>query len=191
MLREIVNIKEGIHDFCATSTPGEMELDYGNGLFTEPVIFKGTENRKGDDIIIKGVVKTEILVNCVRCLKDFRYSLCTKIQLYVKLVGGGSSCTVVWQDDYVRAQAYGTLDLSPRIRDALIIELPLKPLCSDDCRGLCPVCGMDLNKGTCNCTVKEPSSVWNTLEDLKGKNTALKKEGKNGPSKEKNIKIAG
>ena len=51
--------------------------------------------------------------------------------------------TVVLQGDY--------LDLRPLVRDALLLELPVAPLCRDDCRGLCPRCGADLNSGPCDC----------------------------------------
>ena len=44
-----------------------------------------------------------------------------------------------------------TVELTDAIRDALLLELPMRSLCSEDCRGLCPVCGINLNKGTCTC----------------------------------------
>jgi len=59
------------------------------------------------------------------------------------------------------------LDLRPLVRDALLLELPIAPLCQEDCRGLCPTCGMDLNSGSCGC----PSTVdprWQALDTLLG-----------------------
>lgn len=57
------------------------------------------------------------------------------------------------------------VDLEPLARDALLLELPLAPLCSDACRGLCPRCGADLNAGDCGC----PAAVdprWSALDQL-------------------------
>ena len=54
------------------------------------------------------------------------------------------------------------LDLEPIVRDACILELPLAPLCRDDCKGLCPVCGANRNRETCSCEMFADQS-WATL----------------------------
>lgn len=59
------------------------------------------------------------------------------------------------------------LDLQPLVRDSLLLELPLAPLCSDDCRGLCPTCGADLNESPCGCTETPSDPRWAALEALK------------------------
>jgi uncharacterized protein len=58
------------------------------------------------------------------------------------------------------------LDLQPLVRDALLLELPLAPLCCEDCRGLCPECGADLNTGPCDCRpAGDPR--WGSLDVLR------------------------
>jgi uncharacterized protein len=59
------------------------------------------------------------------------------------------------------------LDLRPLVRDALLLELPLAPLCRDDCRGLCAQCGADLNAGPCDC-VPAGDPRWDVLDALRG-----------------------
>jgi uncharacterized protein len=59
------------------------------------------------------------------------------------------------------------LDLQPLVRDALLLELPLAPLCSEGCRGICPTCGADRNTGTCECTDKPADPRWAALDTLK------------------------
>ena len=59
------------------------------------------------------------------------------------------------------------LDLQPLVRDALLLELPLAPLCSEECRGLCPTCGADLNAGDCQCTAAPSDPRWSVLDVLK------------------------
>lgn len=59
------------------------------------------------------------------------------------------------------------LDLQPLVRDALLLELPLAPLCSDECRGLCPSCGADLNAGDCGCDSGPADPRWSVLDALK------------------------
>ena len=65
-----------------------------------------------------------------------------------------------------------TIELTDAVRDALLLELPLRILCKPDCRGLCPVCGINLNKGTCTC--QEGAEVTNPFSALK--NYVLKDE---------------
>lgn len=59
------------------------------------------------------------------------------------------------------------LDLKPLVRDALLLELPLAPLCTDACRGLCPTCGADLNGGMCSCSAAPADPRWSALDALK------------------------
>jgi uncharacterized protein len=59
------------------------------------------------------------------------------------------------------------LDLRPLVRDALLLELPLAPLCRDDCRGLCPTCGADLNSGPCECPGDTTDPRWLALDVLR------------------------
>lgn len=59
------------------------------------------------------------------------------------------------------------LDLRPLVRDALLLELPLAPLCRADCRGLCPTCGADLNLGPCGCAPVATDPRWAALDSLR------------------------
>ena len=58
-------------------------------------------------------------------------------------------------------------DVSPEIVDHVLMELPIKPLCSDACRGLCPNCGADLNVSLCNCSEQGSSLAFSALKNLK------------------------
>ncbi len=60
------------------------------------------------------------------------------------------------------------LDLRPLVRDALLLELPLAPLCREDCLGLCPTCGADLNRGECGCAPSATDPRWAALDSLRG-----------------------
>jgi uncharacterized protein len=60
------------------------------------------------------------------------------------------------------------LDLSPLVRDALLLELPIAPLCRDDCLGLCPGCGAELNEGPCQCSPAAGDPRWSALDALRG-----------------------
>jgi uncharacterized metal-binding protein YceD (DUF177 family) len=59
------------------------------------------------------------------------------------------------------------IDLAPLTREALLLNLPLAPLCREDCAGLCPRCGADLNAGPCGCGSDERDPRWAILDVLK------------------------
>ncbi|MBC8346630.1 MAG: DUF177 domain-containing protein [Candidatus Marinimicrobia bacterium] len=59
------------------------------------------------------------------------------------------------------------IDLSPIIHDLILLEEPLKRLCNESCRGLCPNCGNDLNESQCSCAPKGEDSRWGQLKELK------------------------
>ena len=61
-----------------------------------------------------------------------------------------------------------TIDLAPLARETVLLDLPLAPLCRADCRGLCPVCGIDLNQGSCACTESSLDPRWAALDVLRG-----------------------
>lgn len=59
------------------------------------------------------------------------------------------------------------VDLAPLLREQIILAVPFAPLCSEDCKGLCPVCGIDLNTGSCTCDRTPIDPRWAALKNLK------------------------
>ena len=59
------------------------------------------------------------------------------------------------------------LDLRPLVRDAILLEMPIAPLCREDCAGLCPTCGADLNEGECDCPPASADPRWAALDTLR------------------------
>lgn len=68
-------------------------------------------------------------------------------------------------DEYIIAED-GKLDVSEAVRCFVSLELPLKFICKDDCKGLCPKCGHDLNDGDCGCDTRESDPRWAALKDF-------------------------
>jgi uncharacterized protein len=58
------------------------------------------------------------------------------------------------------------LDLEPMVRDLILLELPIAPVCRDDCAGLCPTCGANHNEVSCDCELDRPASPWDALRAL-------------------------
>jgi uncharacterized protein len=85
---------------------------------------------------------------CRRCLRPLSGELhCEVRELYRPRTAGEAADA---DEDTYPLQG-DTLDLGPLVRDALLLELPIAPVCRVDCPGLCPTCGADLNEGPCGC----------------------------------------
>jgi uncharacterized protein len=109
--------------------------------------------RSGERITVRGRVWGAAWLECVRCLKGFERSLDVPLELFADRMGTGSRRDEVEleRDDYMMFHDGRRLDLSEQVREALLLELPIAPHCREDCEGLCPRCGADLNDGPCAC----------------------------------------
>jgi len=68
------------------------------------------------------------------------------------------------------------IDLSPVLREQILLSAPASPLCREDCKGLCPTCGKDWNEGACGCETKAVDPRWAALKNLKLQNAAKKEK---------------
>lgn len=123
----------------------------------------------GDTVDVVGELMTTVAMPCSRCLKPVVNPLTIPVELtYVVDVGEGE---IVGEDLEVPGEELGLIaysgpeiDLRPDLEQEVVMALPQRPLCKEACRGLCPVCGSDLNQKTCSC---EPSVFHSGLAALK------------------------
>jgi uncharacterized protein len=131
-------------------TPQELELNSAVAEFPADIDFLLTCTRRGLEIACRGIVYTTVEVQCVRCLEKFPVEIREEVEFLVRLTAGAPLSVKLWEEDIARVDPHsGKVDLSPRIRDEVILAVPQYPLCSPDCKGLCPICGANLNKTTC------------------------------------------
>lgn len=126
--------------------------------FAGPVELKARGMYISGGVEMEGTVTGVINVQCARCLKEFGYPVSVDFR---EFFGG---------DD--RLESYpidegDNIPLDRMILEAISLSLPNRFLCREDCKGLCPVCGHDLNEGDCGCgTNKETDSPFNVLKGL-------------------------
>lgn len=116
----------------------------------------------GDEFLVRARIGGEALVQCSRCLTPF--TLPVRVRFEEEFLEGEPP--VDEADDDLEADCTVTyfhgdaIDLTDAIRENILLELPMKPLCQEDCKGLCPTCGTNLNESTCGCadvtTVVDP-----------------------------------
>lgn len=88
---------------------------------------------------------------CARCLKDIHKSLEVHFE---KTVCAEGDIQDKENDDYIEIRD-GMLDIDEALTEEIILEFPIRNLCDEACKGLCPKCGIDLNLGTCSCKTRE------------------------------------
>ena len=111
-------------------------------------------DRTADLVAVRGRIRAAARLECVRCLRTFDLPVATQLTVVADRAGGrGRLESDLEADDYMTFHDGRQLDLREEAREALLLELPITPHCREDCRGLCPRCGADLNDGPCGCTV--------------------------------------
>lgn len=110
--------------------------------------------KHGRDILVRGHLQGHLQLSCGRCLEEFAQAVDADFDLLLVPgpgSAGGEAEELSTQDldlDYYSGE---TLDLQAVIREQIILMAPLKPLCAEDCKGICPRCGAVLNREECTC----------------------------------------
>ena len=134
----------------------DIRTDADDFRVVGPIVLSATLRKYDDRYRLVGAVRAGLELACGRCLEAFRLPLALDVDLtYVPQPVGprpGDGEIEVSDDDlatsYYRDQV---LDLGEMLREQFYLALPMRPLCRDDCRGLCPQCGTNLNSGRCGC----------------------------------------
>lgn len=142
-LKQIFNIVGESKDFGY-----EIALDELSGIkgccFSSPVKVKGRVYNRAGIVTLEYSVDVSMTIVCDRCLKEFVEDRHYEFDHVVVPSLSGDN------DDYIVAEGE-SIELNEIAVTDLLLRLPSKNLCSDDCKGLCMVCGCDLNESQCNC----------------------------------------
>ena len=125
--------------------------------------------RTDRSILAKGTLHTEVEVTCSRCLSLFSCPLTLNIEeeyFPITDVVSGASLPLPEEPSCFTIDEHHVLDLTEAIRQYALLAIPMKPLCREDCAGLCPNCGHNLNQGPCDCLPPEAEPHWSELSKL-------------------------
>ena len=124
-------------------------------------------------IVARGEFHTAVQLECSRCLKVFAASITARIEELFPIAAQVEGEPVqeeesgLPEEDEIRSIFVNNiLELTELIRQSLIIDLPIRPLCREACKGLCPTCGQNLNDGQCDCKPEAESSPFGKLAEL-------------------------
>jgi uncharacterized protein len=119
---------------------------------------------------LAGAVKTTLELECGRCLEPFTLPVDSTFDLRYQphAVNTGDGEKEIEEDDLTTAfYENDEIDLGQLMREQFYLALPMKPLCRDDCKGLCAMCGTNLNRETCGCTLDVEDPRLAALRKLK------------------------
>lgn len=143
-----------------------LNLQADGAAFQNPVTVELTVTKSQSQLICRGKIEAPVVLECSRCLNEYRQSLSPDIAFVVDL-GGTQDQEKSEEEGYFLADpASAHFEIDQLVRETVLLSLPLKPLCSEGCQGLCPVCGTDLNKSRCGCKRENLDPRWDQLKNL-------------------------
>ena len=180
MLIEIQDLKLHPVDFREEFSPGAIDLGEEVRQLT-PLRSQGradlVEERHGkhkvvQDIRLRGKVATSLEVACARCLELVVHEVDRNFDLLYRPLGtdaGHEELSVTDAEAEIGYYQGESLLLEDALREQVLLALPLKTVCREDCRGLCPHCGKNLNEIQCSCAAQMEDPRWAALKEIRDK----------------------
>lgn len=140
---------------------GNIEFLGESYRFDTPLKIKGKIYNNGQSLTLTANVKGKMKTECARCLKELETDVDFEIHelLSKREEGVETDGEIILFDGH-------EVDLSEVVRDRFLMNISGRYLCSEDCKGLCPVCGHDLNEGDCGCSGETIDPRWQALADI-------------------------
>ena len=167
---DLEKLDESGGKFSRTYETDDLKFDEHDLMLIEPVTVDGRIRRKGVEVELRGNLRTKVTVACGRCLK------CVQIPIEVDFTERFTAA-VSWKNEEQHELTEEDLDLSAfdgesielddLVKEEILLAMPGHVLCREDCKGLCPNCGVDFNAGSCDCSTKQIDSRWEKLKDLR------------------------
>jgi uncharacterized protein len=166
--------------FDVSDLEDEIEVEFDEGpedlgfqdelRFADRIKGRVRISRISGGIEAVGEVTTAVYLECARCLETFRYPLRTSFDVIFRR----GSEPIQWQeeialnDEDMKTSFFqgDFIDVGEEIRQDIIVSIPIKPLCKESCRGLCPRCGGRIDKGECKCPKEEKDSPFAVLKEI-------------------------
>ncbi len=160
---KIADIKQGSSALETTVKPSDIGLA-SEQEFKEPIDLYITINRISNTITIDVQLYTRIELVCDRCVDPFQADFSHDVRfMYTR----DSDMAQTEEDTvFVIDTHQNDIDLTEPLRQTLLLELPFKRICQQECKGLCARCGANLNKHQCDCKDEDIDPRWEKLKEL-------------------------
>lgn len=132
---------------------------------TKPWLIRGKiSHLDSQSVLFKGQSSTEVIMRCARCNTPVRVPI--EVFLTQRFVTDADVKEPLDDEIALESIQDGRIELYDVLLYEMSLAVPMKVLCRDDCKGLCPVCGQNLNEGKCSCKVDNTDPRWDALKSL-------------------------
>lgn len=163
---QVGNLSDGYHEYLLEAKPTDFGLEEG---FNSEILVNAVLDKTGNQIYLKADVRTHGSFGCDRCASPFEAPVSSKFQACY-FTEGEEVVNVDPEELRMIPPGFSVIDITDDIRQTILLAIPLKLLCSDTCRGLCPQCGKNLNTGSCECSDTTVDSRWEKLREIQQNN---------------------
>ena len=167
---ELENLEKGKGSFAHTYQPDELDLMDERIVLTQPAKVSGQVKASGSEVRVSGAVEARVNVECDRCLKTLEIPVSASFALqYITGQEYASSHVAELTPDEMALAVFNgeAIDVDEIVREQILLAVPDRALCRDECKGLCLTCGTDLNGGSCNCESSDIDPRWAALKKFK------------------------
>ena len=158
--------------FDETFEPGQIELASENLEQVTPLHAVGSAEmlkNTGGEVRVQGRYTVEFTAPCDRCLVTARHPLDAGFDLFYQpaaTIARDEEIEIDEGEAEIGFYEGGGLELEDILREQILLALPMQRVCSEDCKGICPVCGKNRNQSACDCTVHPGDDRWGALRKL-------------------------
>lgn len=160
---QVGGLSEGVFHYQFRAAP--MELGLG-AHFSQEVAVQATIEKTRNQMHLRAMVQTTGVFECDRCITDFRKEMSPSYEMHY-VTGEEESGRFDPTEVQVLSPGYTVIDIREDVRQTLLLAVPLKLLCREECAGMCPQCAKNLNDGPCGCSTGEADTRWEQLRKLR------------------------
>jgi uncharacterized protein len=166
---ELENLEGSKGDFAHVYNPEELNPVDERVKLTAPATVNGKIRLAGNEVFVNGHFDTRVQVECDRCLKPIELPVSADFELdYITGSEYESSAVAELTEAEMSVAVFDgkAIDVDEIVKEQILLAVPTRMLCREDCKGICPQCGVDRNTGECNCETKEIDPRWAALKNL-------------------------
>ncbi|HZI48791.1 MAG TPA: DUF177 domain-containing protein [Pyrinomonadaceae bacterium] len=167
---ELENLEGGKGDFVHVYNPEDLNPVDERIKLGGPARVNGKIRLAGNEVFVNGHVDTQAQVECDRCLKPVEIPVSADFELeYITGSEYESSGVAELTEAEMSVSVFDgeAVDVDEIVKEQILLAVPTRMLCREDCKGICPQCGTDRNTGECNCVTEEIDPRWAALKNLK------------------------
>ena len=165
---ELDKLEAASNSFAHVYEPEEIILDEEYARLIKQPEITGRASRKGSEVRLRGKITASAEIDCSRCLKAVVIPVETEFDVtYIPAEEYEESAPAELQEDDLSLAVFDgeAIDVDELVREQLLLALPARALCREECKGLCPVCGADKNTdSSCACEQKDIDPRWAGLK---------------------------